>query len=83
MGAGLPNIIGQAALKNGSRVPGFDSFSAAIQAYNIARGGDAYAYVGNQTPFGFNIDASRSSSIYGSSTTVTPLSLSTKLILKY
>ena len=31
----------------------------------------------------FNFNASRSSAIYGNSGTVTPLSLSTKLILKY
>ena len=30
-----------------------------------------------------NFDASRSNTTYGNSTTVTPLSLSTKLILKY
>lgn len=70
--AGLPNITGQTALKHGSRVPGFDSFSGAIQAYDIARGGDSNAYVGNQTPFGFNIDASRSSAVYGRSSTVQP-----------
>ena len=39
------------------------------------RGGDKFVLV--------DLDASRSSLIYGNSSTVTPLSLSTKLILKY
>lgn len=43
--------------------------------------------VGGVTSFtnnlGFGIDASRSSSIYGASTTITPLSLKTTWFIKY
>ena len=57
---------------NGQKNGAFDVVGGAIDTdYNNLRTG------------AINFDASRVSSIYGNSSTVTPLSLSTKLILKY
>ena len=82
MGAGLPNITGSTSfdsvagpiVKNTSITSGAiyrgAARSSALSRYNVA---------GSDLAF----DASLSSSIYGSSATVTPLSLSAKIVLKY
>ena len=78
--AGLPNIAGVAS--GGASAWSGEGLSASGFAYLGSRqwvtgpgsGGDFYDV---------NFDASRSSAIYGSSTTVTPLSLSAILIIKY
>lgn len=71
---GLPNIIGM----TGSTVENASSTGA---FYSLGRGswlgGGSYGTIIN----GF--DASRSNSIYGSSSTITPLSQSALILVKY
>ena len=84
MVAGIPNIEGTAGpfrslfSQSGHTSLGALSVSNEI-VVTMAANGDARD--------GFNrnviLDASRSNSIYGSSDTVTPLSLSTKFFIKY
>ena len=78
--AGLPNITGSAESEVNFIRNGQGAFSQSNQyAYTIgAIKGAAYGLVKS-----FNFDASRSSSIYGNSDTVTPLSQSTLYVIKY
>lgn len=80
--AGLPNITGV----TGKVVAGV--------GYNSGRSGAFYSVngletnvgtfgSGNGNRVGYNFNAYYSNSIYGSSTTVTPLSISTKFFIKY
>ena len=75
--AGMPNIVGELNLAYLAFESANGCFTASgssgdhIEPWDIYR--NRYA----------NFDASRSSSIYGNSITVTPLSLSCKIILKY
>lgn len=80
--AGLPNITGEVQPHYNSRrlgtYSGWDNFDTPGTA---AWGSGAF---GNSTNMGgISFDASLSNSIYGSSDTVTPLSLSCKFIISY
>ena len=79
--AGLPNIGGQF----GNITSGKPEHPWAAGAFNVAKQFRGHQNGGAQQMYcsDFDFYASRSSSVYGSSGTVTPLSLSTKLILKY
>ena len=82
VGAGLPNITGTA-----QTAPGRANYVAngALAAYATQNATNVYG-VGSQvtsTQYGISFDASRSNTTYGNSTTVTPLSLSTKFFIKY
>ena len=77
---GLPNITG---LFNYGQIDGGGGFGAS-GAFTATRLNTGTGYGNNR--FGcpqISFNASRSSTVYGSSSTVTPLSLTTKLILKY
>ena len=53
-------------------------------AFKTQKSGDTVSYGhDNGSGGGFNFAASRSSSIYGSSTTVTPKSLTTFILVRY
>ena len=67
--AGLPNIIGSAAIKTGSRVAGFDNLSGAFVSDNRTVWGD-YNDIVRVNPAGFMFDASKANQIYGNSNTV-------------
>ena len=67
--AGLPNIIGSAAIKTGSRVAGFDNLSGAFVSDNRTVWGD-YNDIARVNPAGFMFDASKANQIYGNSNTV-------------
>ena len=73
--AGLPNITGSTGDTVGDHGGQFGVFtkSRGTQGFN---GGRVSWYT-------LNFNASRSSSIYGSSTTVTPLSITTSFLMKY
>lgn len=78
--AGLPNITGK--IENIAGYSGLQAYGLIIMdasnfTQNIVNGG---ANVGG---INLNIDASRNSAIYGASSTVTPLSLSCMIIVKY
>ena len=78
----MPNITGSVTPVSGTYgivTKGINAFKATKpMGYNTYQGGP------NSLPWNdVQFNASASSSIYGSSSTVTPLSLSTKLILKY
>ena len=74
----MPNITGLASL---SKAEWADANGALFMHSEINSGSTATPYIGaNGT---LKLDASRSSNVYGNSDTVTPLSISTKLILKY
>lgn len=88
MKAGLPNIIGGAAVPDsnginqwntiGSRWGAIDAEIRNVSIYFTTSGGN------NQyTVAGFNIDASRSSSIYGQSSTVQPPALCLLPCIRY
>ena len=78
MEAGLPNITGTVwRSRNNSYASIGGAFYYEMVYDADGTGGSA------PTPVMVHMDASRSNSIYGSSSTITPLSLSTKLILKY
>lgn len=68
--AGLPNITGNTTLRSSSR-------SADGAFYVSSAAGSAYAGTGGGTEslFGYSLDASHSSSIYGNSSTVQPQSI--------
>ena len=77
----MPNITGGLGYIGGAQW----ATPAPTGAFNGTTGGNmgfANGGSGNWAD-GVTFNASRSSTIYGSSTTVTPLSLTTKLILKY
>ena len=81
MEAGLPNITGRflAAISSGnSKYAPTGAFY--VQDPNGKK--DGYGSSQYQQPF-IGIDASRSNTTYGKSTTVTPLSLSAKIFIKY
>ena len=78
--AGLPNITGE--IVNSAGYSGLQAYGLIIMVansfiQNIVNGGTNFGGVN------LNIDASRNSAIYGASSTVTPLSLSTKFFIKY
>ena len=75
----MPNITGTWTGAEQFTVP--QKGTGAIKWVN-AGGGYSGGYGGAQGS-GFNFDASRSNTTYGKSTTVTPLSLSTKFFIKY
>lgn len=77
--AGLPNITG---MVQGSWQVNFDNSNGAFTRSGTntvhASGSTSYSY-----PQRFHLDASRSSPIYGASTTVQPPAVTTKYIIKY
>ena len=83
MEAGLPNINGwatgyQNSLLNGGGAITYSSSGNGHDSkwrQSLQSGGGNYCAI--------NINASKSSSIYGSSTTVIPLSLTSKFYIKY
>ena len=88
MKAGLPNIIGGAAVPDsnginqwntiGSRWGAIDAEIRNVSIYFTTSGGN-----NQHTVAGFNIDASRSSSIYGQSSTVQPPALCLLPCIRY
>lgn len=88
MKAGLPNITGNfgiannAGVVNATNLTEGSTYSGAFVPYtSITYGTTAAGFP--ISSYNMGINASRCSAIYGNSSTVTPLSISTKLILKY
>lgn len=84
MEAGLPNITGYFAPRGDGNL-GSGGVLAASGAFFLAES-DSVRTAGNTVviaPHGAYFDASRSSSVYGNSEVITPLSQSTLYILKY
>ena len=77
MSAGLPNITGHFASATGK----IYSTDGAFTTDDTVKGQKSGSNNGSLDR-GY-LDASRSSSIYGSSSTVTPLSLSATFVIKY
>lgn len=77
MAAGLPNITG--SVSNGKS----ESNVVAGAFYSKTGAFNASAAQANNNGHIFYLDASRSSSIYGKSTTVSPLSRKCKYLIKY
>ena len=77
--AGLPNITGEAGNPTTEGIPAISS-SGALTATIIASGRAAGS---GGSSMKISIDASKSSSIYGNSTTVQPKSLTVRAIIKY
>ena len=75
--AGLPNITGTLCNGKGEATICSGAFTRTDGAPN------ASAAIVNYAGSIFTLDASRSSTVYGNSTTVTPLSESTLLCVKY
>ena len=80
LSAGLPNITGE--IVNIAGYSGLQAYGLIIMVacsfiQNIVNGG---ANIGG---INLNIDASRNSAVYGASSTVTPLSQSTLMLIKY
>ena len=74
--AGLPNITGAF----GAYAASVGSCSGAIVAWSYSQ--SSYAFGGSGIGSGFQLNAARSSSIYGNSTTVQPPALTMKYIIK-
>ena len=75
--AGCPNITGQLNMN----VQYSDSSGVLYSVGGLSGIAEAYRdYTGN---YAIGFSASRSSTVYGKSSTVTPLSLSTKFFIKY
>lgn len=82
MEAGLPNITGDVSPVSGT----YSQVTKGTNAFKATKPVSQNTYQGGSSPLPFNtitFNASDSNLIYGSSDTVTPLSLTTKLILKY
>lgn len=80
VGAGLPNIMGRFVAS--SRVNNFYADGAFYDSLNSLNHRDGTT--SNVYGFGaYYFDASRSSSVYGNSGTVSPLSKSTLYVMKY
>ena len=91
--AGLPNITGEAYLQPTqggvdtvpSAIGAFTTTTEAIRSSNPGAGDSTFS-TSSTSPYytdNINLDASRSSSIYGNSTTVQPPALVLKYIIKY
>ena len=86
--AGLPDITGNiTSVSSTARVCAFGpntTTSGAFSKYSLGSTGDNINNTGgNYAQYGLQIKASSSNSIYGSSTTVTPKSLTTRWMIKY
>lgn len=84
--AGLPNITGALVPRAGATDSSVDidfTGTGAIQATNATRQSGNTGTSNWNCWAGFNFDASRSSSIYGNSTTVQPPAVTMKYIIKY
>ena len=77
MEAGLPNITGKCGFL------GLTSYSTIGGAFTKTETSATGAFTAGDTKSLGVFDASRSNTTYGSSETVTPLSLSTKFFIKY
>lgn len=91
--AGLPNITGEAYLQPTagsvdtvpSAIGAFTTTGEVIRSSNPGAGDSTFT-VSSTSPYytdNINLDASRSSSIYGNSTTVQPPALTLRYIIKY
>lgn len=92
--AGIPNISGEyyqnnysaggfAGVRNANTGQYQDFVHGAFYQYDVPKGVGKYSQPLGDTTAGLAFDASRSNPIYGSSTTVTPLSLQVVFIIKY
>ena len=82
--AGLPNITGDISTAHG--VCHYDGFNTGTNSALVASNATGVLPDGIQNAKGLktlSFNASRSNPIYGKSSTVTPLSLSAKIVLKY
>jgi microcystin-dependent protein len=77
--AGLPNIIGSFVLRYGCNNGEFAGANYTTPGVNLTTA----SYGGSQPSTYMNFDASRSNSIYGSSTTVQPAALTCRVLIKY
>ena len=73
--AGLPNITGGNTVVSPYRSTPYGAFDKTTGSQNIHGGGEWYSVS--------NFDASRSSQIYGASSTVQPPSMTVKIYIKY
>ena len=73
----MPNITGQCGFLG---LTSYDTISGAFTKIETSATG---AFTAGDTKSVGAFDASRSNTTYGNSTTVTPLSLSTKFFIKY
>ena len=77
----MPNITGTV---NGGQLMRTDQNANASGAFSLITGSGQTRPTGEfSASYGVSLDASKASTTYGSSTTVTPLSLSTKFFIKY
>ena len=84
--AGLPNITGK--IVNGSWLWKGSTATPTLSGAFKNMNGNSNGWVGNNSEngtayYGFEFDASRSSSIYGNSTTVQPPAITMRYIIKY
>lgn len=82
--AGLPNITGDISTAEG--VCHYGGFNTGTNSALVASNATEILPTGIQHALGLktlSFNASRSNPIYGKSNTVTPLSLSAKIVLKY
>ena len=83
MEAGLPNITGVFGLRTPLNTSDMTIRLSGAFSYTTEANGTAGAASGEDFNGRIHLDASRSSKVYGSSTTVTPLSESTLLCIRY
>ena len=82
--AGLPNITGMAInSSNYGLLDTNDSSNATGAFYVGTQKSYRLAYANDNRGYGLGLDASRSSSIYGNSSTVQPPAISTNFCIKY
>lgn len=83
--AGLPNITGKMGPFLNNVISGGSNYTQGV--FTISATGSTMDDISRPNPpknlYGFNFDASRSSSIYGNSTTVQPPALTMRYIIKY
>lgn len=79
--AGLPNITSEPIVRGTGYGTGVQT--GAIHTFNTPNAGGAEHNVMREYDSSFDFDASRSSSIYGNSNTVTPRNLPVNYIIKY
>ena len=82
MAAGAPSIIGEFGENYHDRAAGMSSLGAFQSSTTTAPTMTATAR-SEQSPRGWIFKASRSSNIYGNSSTITPLSQTCRLLIKY
>lgn len=83
MGAGLPNITGTYGKFKWGSIYGDTSSGCTYTSYVASDGYIINQDTGTQNGQIFNLNASRSSSLYGNSITVTPLSQKVTFLIHY